>query len=244
LMKQVGIQALAPYLVLGALMWLALLESGVHATLAGVALGLMTPAWPVLSPLRYPARANHLVDGVEASLADGRVTDQEMAEDEHRMDEMIRLSRLSTSPLERLERALSPWVAFVIVPLFAVANAGVPVAFATVGQVLADEVTLGVGLGLVVGKAVGVFGASAVAVALGAGRLPAHTSWGQMAGLSICAGIGFTVSLFVTGISLDDPALADAAKIGILVGSLVAGIAGYLVLRATTRPAPADQPAP
>ena len=235
-MRRGDVQALAPYLAVGALVWLALLESGVHATLAGVALGLLTPAWPLRSPRRYPRETRHLLDRIERSYYDRVVTGDEFEHNEHLIAEVARLSMHSTSPLERLERALSPWVAFVIVPVFALANAGVPLSGDAIGGLVSDPVTVGTLLGLVVGKPVGVLAASFLAVRLGLGRLPDGTTWRQMAGLGTCAGIGFTVALFVTSLSFTDPALADSAKVGILAGSLLAGVAGYLLLRGSSRP--------
>ena len=233
-MRRSDVQALAPYLAVGALLWLALLESGVHATLAGVALGLLTPAWPLRSPRRYPQEARRLLDRVERAYYDRVVTGEEFEENEHLIAEVSRLSMYSTSPLERLERALSPWVAFVVVPVFALANAGVPLSGDAVGGVVSDPVTVGVLLGLLVGKPVGVLAASFLAVRAGIGRLPEGTSWRQMAGLGVCAGVGFTVALFVTSLSFTDPALADSAKVGILAGSILAGTAGYLLLRSAS----------
>lgn len=237
-MRRSDVQALAPYLAVGALAWLALLESGVHATLAGVALGLLTPAWPLHSPRRYPADVRRLVSRIERSYYDRVLTQEEFEENEHLIAEVARLSVTSTSPLARLERALSPWVAYVIVPTFALANAGVALSADTLGDLVANPVTLGVGLGLVVGKTVGVFAATLVAVKLGIGRLPTGTSWRHLFGLALCAGIGFTVALFVTSISLTDPALAGAAKVGILAGSLLAGTLGYFFLRTVPEPEP------
>jgi len=230
-MRRVDVQALAPYLAVGALTWLALLESGVHATLAGVALGLLTPAWPLQSPRRYPAEVRQIVGRIERAYYDRVLTEAEFEENEHLIAEVARLSVHSTSPLARLEAALSPWVAWVIVPTFALANAGVVLSGDTLSSLLTHPVTLGVGVGLVVGKTVGVFGASVLAVRLGIGRLPVGTTWRQVFGLAMCAGIGFTVALFVTSISLTDPAVADAAKVGILLGSLVAGTLGFAFLR-------------
>jgi Na+:H+ antiporter, NhaA family len=230
-MRQADVQSLAPYLGVGATIWLALLESGVHATLAGVALGLLTPAWPLRSPRRYPAEARRLVDRIERAYYDRVLTDAEFEANEQLMAEVARLSVHSTSPLERLERALSPWVAFVIVPLFALANAGVTLSGDALGGLVSDPVTLGVGVGLVGGKTIGVLAGAAVAVRLGIGRLPAGTTWRHVFGLAVCAGIGFTVALFVTSLSFTDPALTDSAKVGILAGSLIAGVAGYGILR-------------
>jgi len=231
LMRRGDVQALAPYLAVGALAWLALLESGVHATLAGVALGLLTPAWPLHSPRRYPTEVRQLVARIERAYYDRILTEDEFEESEHLIAEVARLSVTTTSPLARLERGLSPWVAYVIVPTFALANAGVSLSADAIRGLVSDPITVGVALGLLIGKTVGVFGASALAVKLGLGRLPNGTTWRHVFGLAIVAGIGFTVALFVTTISLTDPALADSAKVGILFGSLTAGILGYACLR-------------
>jgi NhaA family Na+:H+ antiporter len=235
-MRRGDVQALAPYLAVGAFVWLALLESGVHATLAGVALGLLTPAWPLRSPRRFPVEARRILDRIEKAYYDRVLTQQEFEESEHLTAEVGRLAQFATSPLERLERALSPWVAYVIVPVFALANAGVKLSGDAIGGLASDPVTLGVALGLVAGKTIGVFGASLLAVKLGLGRLPAGTTWRHIFGLAICAGVGFTVALFVTSISFTDPAVADSAKVGILFGSLLAGVLGYLFLRAVPAP--------
>jgi NhaA family Na+:H+ antiporter len=232
-MRRGDVQSLAPYLAVGALVWLALLEGGVHATLAGVALGLLTPAWPLRSPRRFPVAVRREVNALERDYYDAIVTNAEFHDGEQRIAEVARLSMLTTSPLERLERGLAPWVAYVIVPTFALANAGVTLTGDALGGIVTEPVTLGVVLGLVVGKAVGVFGASAMAVGLGLGRLPAGTTWRHMVGLAAVAGVGFTVALFVASLSFDDPATTDAAKVGILVGSTIAGVAGYLLLRTT-----------
>jgi NhaA family Na+:H+ antiporter len=236
------VQALGPYLVIGTFVWLALLESGVHATLVGVALGLLTPAWPHRSPRRYPAEARRMVDAIERSYYDRVLSHEEFEDNEHLIAEVQRLSTQSTSPLSRLERALSPWVAFVIVPLFALANAGVRLSSDALSGLVDDPVSAGVAVGLVGGKTVGVLLASALAVRLGLGRLPDRTTWVHVLGLAMVAGVGVTVSLCVTTISFTDPALTDSAKIGILAGSLVAGVAGYSFLRWVPRSSISDPP--
>ena len=230
-LRRNDVQSLAPYLAVGAFAWLALLESGVHATLIGVALGLLTPAWPLRSPRRFPHQARRIIDRVEAAYYDRVLTPEEFTENEQNIAEVSRLAMFSTSPLERLERALSPWVAYVVVPVFALANAGVTLTGDAVGGIVSEPITVGVILGLVVGKTVGVLGATALAVRLGVGRLPTGTTWRHVVGLAVTAGVGFTVALFVTSLSFDTTATADAAKIGILVGSTLAGAVGYLVLR-------------
>jgi NhaA family Na+:H+ antiporter len=236
LLRRGDVQSLAPYLAVGAFIWLSLLESGVHATLAGVALGLLTPAWPLRSPRRFPAAARRLLDQIDRAYYDRVLTAEEFEENEQLIAEVARLAMYATSPLERLEAGLSKWVSFVIVPVFALANAGVQFSGEAVDGLFTDPVVLGVALGLVAGKSLGVFAAAWIGVRLGIGKLPAGTTWRHVFGLAICAGVGFTVALFVTSISFTDPVLADSAKIGILIGSAVAGIAGYLFLRAIPVP--------
>jgi Na+:H+ antiporter, NhaA family len=240
LMRRADVMSLAPYLAVGAFIWLALLESGVHATLAGVALGLLTPAWPLRSPRRFPAAARKVLDQIDKAYYDRVLTNDEFEENEQHIAEVARLAMYATSPLERLQSGLAPWVSYVIVPVFALANAGVKFSGDAVSGLFTDPVILGVSAGLVVGKTVGVFLASVIAVKLGLGRLPAGATWRHIFGLAICAGVGFTVALFVTSISFTDPALADSAKIGILLGSAVAGTVGYLFLRTV----PADDALP
>jgi Na+:H+ antiporter, NhaA family len=240
-MRRGDVQSLAPYLAVGGFAWLALLESGVHATLIGVALGLLTPAWPLRSPRRFPAEARRVVNRIEAAYYDRVLTPREFAENEQNIAEVARLAMFSTSPLERLERALSPWVAYVVVPVFALANAGVNLDGGALRGVVSDPTTTGVLLGLVAGKTIGVLGATAVAVRLGIARLPSGTTWRHMFGLATSAGIGFTVALFVTSLAFDTAATTDAAKVGILTGSTLAGIIGFCLLRAAPLDAPADK---
>jgi NhaA family Na+:H+ antiporter len=231
LMRRSDVQSLAPYLAVGAFAWLALLESGVHATLIGVALGLLTPAWPLRSPRRFPAEARRAINRIEAAYYDRVLTPREFAENEQNIAEVARLAMFSTSPLERLERALSPWVAYVVVPVFALANAGVALDAGAIRGVASNPTTIGVVLGLVAGKTIGVFGATALTVRMGIARLPLGTTWRHLFGLAISAGVGFTVALFVTSLSFDTAATADAAKVGILAGSTLAGIIGFAILR-------------
>lgn len=194
-MNRSGVMRLWPYLILGAVLWVLVLRSGIHATLAGVILALtvpirLTPGTPEASP--------------------------------------------SVSPLHQLEHFLQKPVAFLIVPIFGFANAGVSFAGVT-PAVLIEPLTLGVAAGLVVGKLVGVFGTVAILVKARLADLPAAASWGQTLGVALLCGIGFTMSLFIGLLAFDDPALQDRAKFGILFGSLIAGLAGYLILRISNR---------
>ncbi len=223
--RQIGVRAMAAYAILAVFTWLAFLESGVHATIAGVALGLLTPARPMYSDEEYFRRASELLDRFKTAAA------REWAEE--RVDAqaltLARVAEESVSPLDRLEAALHPWSSFVIVPIFALANSGVVLTGSA--EALSHPVTLGVALGLLLGKVAGISLFSLAAVKLGLGRLPPHTDWGHLVGLSALAGIGFTVSLFVAALAFGDPELADRARVGIFAGSALAGLLGFLLLR-------------
>ncbi|CAJ47782.1 Na+/H+ antiporter protein, partial [Bordetella avium 197N] len=187
LLNRLGVTALSPYLILGALLWYFVLKSGVHATLAGVALALTIPL------------------------------------------------RRHASPLHKLEHALHRPVAFLIIPVFGFANAGV--SFAGLGlDALTSPVPLGIALGLFLGKQLGVFGLSWLAIKAGIARLPHQASYRQLYGVALLCGIGFTMSLFIGALAFDKPQIIDATKIGVLAGTLCSAVAGYLLLR-FSRPA-------
>jgi NhaA family Na+:H+ antiporter len=232
--KRVDVRSLVPYVALAMVAWYALHESGVHPTLAGVVVGLITPAWSFNDPRRFSRSARPLVDSVEATFADHALTPRELERDEAALAELARLAIETRSPLERLEGRLAPWVAFGVVPLFALANAGVAVSPARIAAAADDPVMIGVVLGLVAGKALGVFGATWATARLGIGRLPAGTTWSHVLGLAVTAGVGFTVALFVADLSFEAAHL-ESAKIGILLGSVIAGGAGFGALRAASR---------
>jgi NhaA family Na+:H+ antiporter len=209
----------AVYVALGVGCWLATYHSGVHATLAGVAFGLLAPARP---------------------LAPGDVA-REWAEelsDEPTAAEMRSLTAVATetvSVAERVQHRLHPYTSFLVVPVFALANAGVRISgdeFSAPGTV---RVALGVVVGLVVGKAVGITAATILAVRLRLASLPEGVTWAQMVGVAAVAGVGFTVSLFVGGLAFDRPALQDAAGIGILLASVTAAVVGAGVLLVALR---------
>ncbi len=233
-LARIDVRYLGPYLVLGVFVWLAFLESGVHATLAGVCIGLLTPTRAFLAPAQFAAATVPLVHRVQESLADQIVTTEEEVLNAHYVGELVQSARESLSPMDRISHAIEPWVAFVIVPVFALANAGVRVVG---GESTFDtSLMVGVFLGLLVGKPVGVLAASWLAVKLRVGTLPTGTGWLHMVGVGICAGVGFTVALFITELSFGAPDLVDSAKVGVLGASLLAGIAGFLVVRASGGP--------
>jgi len=236
IMNRVGIRSMPLYIIMGALVWLCILESGVHATIAGVAMAFLTPVRSLYSPQQFPPRARRLVDRVEAYLPEDV---HDLADSDHHTTERVeavlsdlrRLSTESVPPLDRLELSIAPWSAYLIVPLFALANAGVAISADAISGFTSDPVAMGVGVGLLVGKVTGVVAFAWVAVRFGWGRLPRHTTWRHMTGMGLLAGIGFTVALFVASLAFDDAVATDAAKIGIFAGSILSGVIGFVLLR-------------
>ena len=228
---RIRIRANAVYLLLGAALWYATYRAGIHPTIAGVALGLLTPA--------HPFQRSAAVSEEAHRTADETVDDPEPPDaDAAAWLQLAWLAREAVSPLARVEHALLPWSSFVILPLFALANAGVTLTGGAVGDALTSVVALGIVLGLVVGKPVGVFLATEIGVRSRLGRLGADVRRGHVAGLGMTAGVGFTMGLFIAGLAFeDDPARLAYAKVAILVASLIAGVAGYVVFRVLPGPA-------
>jgi NhaA family Na+:H+ antiporter len=198
------------YVVLGLVLWLAAFESGVHATIAGVVLGLLTPVRPLQPALEAEAVVDSLENRPELT-----------ADDVHRASQLI---RESVPVGERYERALHPWVSYAIVPLFALSSAGIPLS--TEAFNVTAPVFAGVFLGLVVGKPLGIAIFSWLAVRTGLARLPAGVGWGRLGAVAVVAGIGFTVSLFITDLAFGSDVLRYEAKLAVLCASAVAAVAG------------------
>lgn len=227
---RIGIRSLAFYVPIALATWYFLLESGVHATLAGVALGFLTPARSMYTDAEYRDRAGRILSRYEFEASAPRAAERV----DHDALAVASIARESVSPLNRIEDALHPWSSFLIVPLFALANAGVRFAGVDLVEAATHPVALGVTFGLLVGKTAGISAFAWLAVRLKLGVLPRLVTWRHIVGLAAVAGIGFTVSLFVTGLAFEHPELADRAKTGIFIGSGAAGLLGYLVLRSTT----------
>ena len=238
-LQRVRVRAVWVYIGLGLVGWYALHESGVHATIIGVAFGLITPAYALLPPNQFPAVATRLVDEVVHRNEDGVVTADEHESNDHTLREIRRLSLETQSPLHRNEVALAPFVAFGIVPLFAFANAGLPFPDVPASVWATDSVVLGVALGLVLGKTLGIFSAAWITVRMGLARYPTGMTQTHLLGVSMTAGVGFTVAIFVANLAFDDGEVIDLAKLGIMLGSLVAAVSGYLILRGSGRAATA-----
>ena len=229
-LRRLRVWAVAVYAVLGVVVWFALLQSGVHATLSGVAIGLIAPATALYK--------EDVVRGYARSA---------LRDDELNPDELYRLSALlrgAVPPVESLQSALHPLSSYVVLPVFALANAGV--SLGGFAEAVASPVALGIVLGLVVGKPVGILLATWLAVRLGLGRLPEGTSWTMVLGLGAVGGIGFTVSLFIAQLSFPGSEdLAADAKIGILVASALAAALGVVLLLLASRSSdPEEEPAP
>ncbi len=221
ILQKARVWAIPVYAVVGIFVWYATLESGVHATIAGVALGLLTPARPLLNQ----RDAQQIVDALPS--------DANVAEVRHASF----LAQESVPLTERLENLLHPFTAFMIIPIFALANAGIELSGDTIADAAASNVTLGIILGLVVGKPVGIALFTWVATRFGF-ALPDGVNWAQFTGMGLAAGIGFTVSIFVAGLAFEDQVITDLAKIGILAASLIAAVGALLLLRYGKRAAP------
>jgi NhaA family Na+:H+ antiporter len=225
--RRAGVRAYAPYFVVGAGVWLATLGSGVHATVAGVLLGLLTPVHALGERETLAAR---LRESAEEAL--GRIGSGDgHARPEPVLQRVRDLSREAQSPLEYLSHRLHPWVAFVVMPVFALANAGVAIDAGTLGDPAGLRVALAVALGLLIGKPIGIALFALVAVRLGLATLPAGVGPGALLGAGLLGGIGFTMALFIAALAFGEGPLASAAKVGILAASVLACAAGLLVLR-------------
>jgi NhaA family Na+:H+ antiporter len=226
--RRAGITSMAFYVPLAIVIWFGFLESGVHATIAGVVLGLLTPVTARYSDEQFRQKAVQVLDRWDQDHASPHAAE--------RLDqdalELADVARGSVSPLDTLEHTLHPWSSFVIVPLFALANAGVRF----IGQEesfseqLTSPILMGVAVGLMVGKPIGITVATWIGLKLKLGVLPPRTSMATIIGLGSLAGIGFTVSLFVSELAFRHELFTNEAKLGIFIGSGVAGVIGALIL--------------
>jgi NhaA family Na+:H+ antiporter len=218
-MGLLGVRSIPIYFLVGTLSWAAVDASGVHATITGVALGLLTPTGRWVSEHRLQAILGRVVSD---SSEDPR-SDQAQERRAWKLTEVA--IRETLSPVERLEMMLHPWVSFVVMPLFAFANAGMPLSTVELG----NPITLAVFVGFTIGKPVGVVTFGWLAVRSGLARRPAGMGWGLVAGGGLLAGIGFTMALFIGDLAFPDE-LIDAAKLGILSASVVSAAAGLAAL--------------
>ena len=233
LFNRAGIRDPFPYAMAGVFLWYAMLRSGVHSTVAGLLLALAIPARSRFSAAQFEARIDELRAALPADAA--APSDDRMATVAEAME---RAAIAVQSPLQRIEHRLTPWIAFLVVPLFALANAGIDLREVNLGGALADPVTLGIAIGLPLGKFAGIAGFAWLAVRVGVARLPAGVAWRHMSGCAWLGGVGFTMSLFIGALAFATDADIERAKLGTLLGSTAAAFIGIAWLAAGARATP------
>lgn len=225
-----GVRKSLPYIIIGLFLWYALLQSGIHATLAGILTAFTIPAIPRYKPERFSASVKELMQRFDASHEQGKsiMTNDKLRAVVQTLENGVRSVE---APLQRLEHAWHIPVAYLVIPIFALANAGIPLQFDSLGETMSHPVMLGVTLGLVLGKFIGITGVSWLLLKLGVAVLPKDTRFTQIAGVSLLAGIGFTMSIFVAELGFEGHAEhLLMAKTGILGASIFTGIAGFVWL--------------
>jgi len=234
ILNRIGIRALLPYFIVSIFMWFFMLESGVHATIAGVIAALAIPSKPKLTPVDFSSKTQDLLN---------EYNKYEEKEDYmmHEKQKAILLNIKDSidevgTPASRLEHDLHLPVSLIIIPLFALANAGISIDFSSIGNTIVQPVSLGIIAGLILGKVLGIFGVAYVAIKLKLASLPKHSTMSQIFGVAFLGGIGFTMSIFVTDLAfLGNAELIFQAKVGILFASLFAGLFGYFWLRMVSK---------
>jgi NhaA family Na+:H+ antiporter len=227
-MVRAHIYSWIPYAAVGLLIWIAAYQSGVHATIAGVAMGLLMPVFAKRGPGAAGEEASRIAGAIRQSSGRHGV-------DIARWNRLRTLGNESVPMLERFEHALHPWSSFVILPIFALSSAGIVIRADTLSAAANSTVSIGVVVGLIGGNIIGIPVGAVIATRLGLARLPDQVTWPHVVGAAAFAGIGFTVSIFVATLAFDDQELVDQAKLGILVASIGAGIIGALILRLVGR---------
>jgi len=235
LANRIGVRRPFVYALIGVFVWLATLKSGVHATIAGIVLAFTIPTETHIDTPEFLRRSRDLLEGIENRA-------EEQNGDGHQSEgaayQLECQSQMLQTPLFRIEHSLQPWVSFLIMPLFALANAGVHV-LGNVGAALGSSVSLGVMLGLIVGKPVGITLLAWLAAKSGLASRPLDVGWSQLFGAACLCGIGFTMSLFIATLAFGSSPLLDLSKIGTLAASLAAGIAGSVILARSSGRLPA-----
>ncbi len=225
-----GIHKVLPYFVVGLFMWFFMLQSGIHATIAGVIAALAIPSKPKYSPVGFVNEAKKLLSDYDSY----KIGKNYMLQEKQKaiLDSLKERIDAVGTPAARLEHGLHLPVALVVIPLFALANAGITIDFGSLSSVFKEPVTLGVMMGLVLGKVIGIFGVAWICIKTGVAKLPVGSSMSQIFGVAFLGGIGFTMSIFVSDLAFaNNPDLVFQAKVGILTASLFAGLFGYFWLR-------------
>jgi NhaA family Na+:H+ antiporter len=236
-LNMAGVRRPLPYGLLGIGLWLAFLESGIHPTIAGVLLAFTIPTRSQAQPQAFLAQCTAVLGGIDtpAGSQEGSVvemmdtTDRQQAA-AHTLEAIA--ERMQT-PAQRMEHSVTPWATYLILPLFALANAGVALS-GNVAQAVTSPVGIGIILGLLVGKPLGITLFSWLAIRIGVAEMPARVKWSQLISATFLAGIGFTMSIFIANSAFSNPSMLSTAKIGILIGSLLAATIGAILLTLTT----------
>lgn len=229
-LNYVGVRRPLPYFAVTTLLWYALLQSGVHATLAGVLCAFAIPAKPKYDPGLFSARVKELIGRFDSHHPEDAniMTNEKLHSVVQTLEHGVHAVQ---TPLQRLEHGLHLPVAFLVIPIFSLFNAGIPIDFGAMGATLSHPVTLGVMAGLVLGKFIGITGASWLALRFGLAQLPSNTRFSQIAAVSMLAGIGFTMSIFISELGFaTQPEYLLMAKTGVLAASLLAGLVGFACL--------------
>jgi Na+:H+ antiporter, NhaA family len=236
----IGVRSTLFYGLVGiAGVWLAFLMSGVHATIAGVLAAFAIPARTKIDEEKFiqvledQLREFHAIPPNDVTLLEPA---------QYKVIEKInRLTKAAGTPLQKLEHQLHPWISYLVMPLFALSNSGITLHADFLNDILSTNITLGVLLGLVVGKFIGVLIFCWVSVKMKIATLPEGVTWKQIIGVALLAGIGFTMSLFITTLAFKDAQLVTDAKLGIFIASIISGVVGYFVLKkASTTPEPSE----
>jgi NhaA family Na+:H+ antiporter len=235
-LNRVGVRSTLPYVLIGIFMWLALLKSGVHATVAGVLLAMTIPSTTLLRHSDFVKTMQKQLNFLTGSKEDSMVCPIEL-DDEGKQTIIQALESAChhlEAPLQRIQHNLEPWVIYLIVPIFAFANAGVELTLGGLGAAMTEPVFAGIALGLIIGKQLGILSFSWVAVRAGFSELPRGVGWGHIYGAGLLAGIGFTMSLFIGTLAFDEAQLLQSTKLAILGASVVSGVLGLLILKRVT----------
>jgi Na+:H+ antiporter, NhaA family len=225
-LMRLGVKQSIPYVILSVAFTAAIAGSGIHATIAGVILGLLTPRKPTFSFEEFVGFIKRNKPQLEPEQAETNPYGTELF-----LAKVQEIAFGTEGSADRLERGFHSWTNFVIVPLFALANAGIPFEHGFLGAALHIPATWGVLAGLLLGKPIGVVLASWIGVRFRIAQLPGTTTWRQMVGVGLVAGIGFTMSLFIADLAFTSDTVVDHAKVGIFIASILAGVVGYFVLR-------------
>ncbi len=250
LLLRAGWVASVAYILLGAAVWVCILGSGIHPTIAGVAIGLLLPTTSRLSEQRFAERVQRPVDRLRkaqravANSDDEATVVREREQAQSELGYIHEMAAATDEPAERLVRILTPWVSYLVLPLFALSNVRIHLSGGLIGDALQSPLALGIVAGLVIGKPLGFFAAAWAAAALAGARLPEGVTWRMIVGIGGVAGIGFTISLFIAELAFAGSEGTEMAALAILAASLISGMFGYAVLWSAAAPAPAPAPAP